>query len=252
FVEQLDLRQRDLRQPRGNAGHLCMDVGDWITEPELHAYHRRSWGPRWRLDSFSARFRFSRLGCAAAQIWLLKEEKIMKALPKILLALTAVAALSLVYSTSVQAVPTTYQYTGNPFTFVDGAYTTSDFVSGIVTLAGPLAPNMALTSLSPPAFSFFDGVQTFPKLTPSVDFSFAFATGPTGAITLWNVAVETSAQSNLLTIRDGFEEPNDSGQISFNDRGLNISAPGQWTTLAGGAVADTGSTLSLMTLALMA
>ena len=174
----------------------------------------------------------------------------MNTAPKFLFVLTAVAAFSIVYSTSVQAVPTTYQYTGNPFTFVEGAYTTSDFVSGMVTLAGPLAPNIPLTSVSPIAFTFSDGVQTFTNLTPSVDFSFAFATGPTGAITLWNVAVETSAQSNLLTIRDGFEEPNDSGQISFNDRGFNISAPGQWTTLPAGTVADAGSTLSLMTLTL--
>ena len=40
----------------------------------------------------------------------------MKALPKILLALTGVAALSLAYPASLQAVPTTYVYTGNPFT----------------------------------------------------------------------------------------------------------------------------------------
>ena len=37
---------------------------------------------------------------------------------------TAVAALSIVYPTSVQAVPTTYQYTRNPFTVVTAPYTT--------------------------------------------------------------------------------------------------------------------------------
>jgi hypothetical protein len=36
-----------------------------------HAHHRRGWCARWRLDSFSARFRFARLGCLAAQIGLL-------------------------------------------------------------------------------------------------------------------------------------------------------------------------------------
>src|SRR5215831_1343218 len=65
----------------------------------------------------------------------------MKVLPKIVLALTGVAALSLAYPASVQAVPTTYQYRGNPFTDVRGAYTTSDFVTVMLTLAGPLGPN---------------------------------------------------------------------------------------------------------------
>src|SRR5438067_7060849 len=65
-----------------------MDVGDWITEPELHARDRRGWGARWRLDSFSARLRFIRLGCAAAQIAVAKGEEVMKALPKKLLPLT--------------------------------------------------------------------------------------------------------------------------------------------------------------------
>jgi len=49
-----------------------MDMGDWTTEPELHADHRRGWGARWRLDTFSARFRFVRLGCAAAKVGLLR------------------------------------------------------------------------------------------------------------------------------------------------------------------------------------
>src|ERR1044071_982562 len=50
-----------------------MDVGDWITEPELHAPDRSGWCPRWRLRSFSARLRFARLSCLAGQIELLEE-----------------------------------------------------------------------------------------------------------------------------------------------------------------------------------
>jgi VPDSG-CTERM motif len=57
-----------------------MDVGNWITEPELHAHH--PWGARWRLDNFSARLRFTRFGCLAAQVAVAKGGEVMKALPK--------------------------------------------------------------------------------------------------------------------------------------------------------------------------
>ena len=81
---------------------------------------------------------------------------------------TAVAALSLAYPASVQAVPTTYQYTGNPFTTsATGAYTTTDFVTGMLTVEGPLAPNMPLSFIEDTAFTFSDGVQTLlPTMNP--------------------------------------------------------------------------------------
>ena len=64
-------------------------------------------------------------------------------------------AVGFLTAASVQAVPITYTYTGNPFTVVSAPYTTSDFVSGMMTLAGPLAPNMPHTILSPIAFFIF-------------------------------------------------------------------------------------------------
>ena len=101
----------------------------------------------------------------------------MKSWPKILLALTAFAVLSIAYPASVQAVPTTYRYTGNPFTHVSGPYTTSDFVTAMVTLAGPLGANMPLTEVTPIAFTLFDGVQTISSIDPhSVPYSFSVRT----------------------------------------------------------------------------
>ena len=118
----------------------------------------------------------------------------MKPLPKILLALTAVAALLVGYPASVQAVPTTYTYTGNPFTTANGPYTTSMYVSGMLTLAAPLAPNMVFQQVTPPlTFSFSDGVQTITNLNATGNSIFAFATGPSGEITQWRVVVLTGA-----------------------------------------------------------
>ena len=166
---------------------------------------------------------------------------------------TAVAALSIAYPTSVQAVPTKYVYTGNPFTFVTGPYSTSDFVTAMVTLAGPLGANMPLTQVTPTAFTLSDGVQTITNL--NVNFAeFLFATGALGTITQWYVRVEAeygelskgsiTSTRNVLPHGATFDESVFSSSLR-NGIGINGGEPGEWTP-------DAGSTLSLMTLTLMA
>src|SRR5262249_53949520 len=117
----------------------------------------------------------------------------MKAPPKILLALTGVAALSLAYPASVQAVPTTYRYTGNHFTEVSGPYTTSMFVTVMVTLAAPLGANMPeFTDITPISFTLFDGVQTLSSSTPGIFIdAFQVGTNAEGLITSWQMDVAT-------------------------------------------------------------
>jgi len=171
----------------------------------------------------------------------------MKALPKILLTLTAVAALSLVYPASVQA-DTTYTYTGNPFTSVNGVYTTSDFVSGMLSLASPLGANRPFTAVTPIHFSFSDGVQTITDLS-ATSILFLFATGPTGQITRWIVAPSNP--------NGGVETINDSGLPDVEDfafsvdppgAGRNRVSPGTWVLSA----PDVGSSLTLLSLSLTA
>ena len=165
---------------------------------------------------------------------------------------TAVAALLVAYPASVQAVPTTYQYTGNPFTFVFGAYTTSDFVSGMVTLASPLAANMPLTAVTPLAFSFSDGVQTITGPS-TLSFSFFFATDGDGTIIRWNFAVSTT-QGLIQSKRSFFgSRPVDVGRMgpfSAGKFGLRDFAPGSWTTTV--TAPDAGSSLALLSLSLTA
>jgi hypothetical protein len=174
---------------------------------------------------------------------------------------TAVAALSLAYPASVQAVPTTYHYTGNPFTFVFppiGPYTTSDFVSGMVTLAGPLPPNFS-GEVTPRRFTFTDGVQTISNENATPGFSiFSFTTGPTGQILHWLCAVGTGDQptglgiltQNSLTppvgVTDEGSKPTETGDISG---GANVDNPGTWTR---SVAPDAGSSLALLSLSLMA
>ena len=170
--------------------------------------------------------------------------------PKLLLALTTVAAYSFAYPASVQAVPTTYQYTGNNFTDVFGSlYTTSDFVTAMVTLAGPLGANMPLTHVNPTAFTFFDGVQTLNSTNSHPNpIAFSFATNANGEIILWDLEVD-GGPSSIFTFNRPGHGPIDGGH---NDVGLgrNSGPAGVWSQ--GIATPDTGSTLSLMTLTLMA
>ena len=87
---------------------------------------------------------------------------------------TAVAALSIVYPASVQAGPTKYRYTGNPFTFVSGPYTTSDFVTVTITLADALGPNFS-GFVSPPLHIFRWGADNkCPQCVPRVDCLFRY------------------------------------------------------------------------------
>src|SRR5947207_9447252 len=99
-------------------------------------------------------------------------------------------AVGILTAAAVQATPITYTYTGTPFTTVTGPYTTKDKVTGSVELMNPLGPNMSLTSVTPLAFSFFDGVQTIHSSTSNFA-TICFATGRARAITPWLVGMGT-------------------------------------------------------------
>jgi len=175
----------------------------------------------------------------------------MKALPKILLALTGVAALSLAYPASVQA-SVTYQYIGNPFTRADPPYTTSDFVTVMMTLADPLPANFDGT-VTPTAFTATDGVQTINNHnTDPIDTVFQFVTDATSTITHWEVAVGSGDFPNIRSFNGlpTIEFVGDSAVDENVNFAGNSDSPGVWSVNA--SVPDAGSTLSLMTLTLMA
>jgi hypothetical protein len=169
----------------------------------------------------------------------------------------AIVIIAAQLSQPMFATPITYTYTGNPFTFVQGAYTTSDKVTGSVTLSSPLVPNMVLTMVTPLAFSFFDGFQTFTNSNADI-VSISFATGPTGAITQWDAVVAkfSLVAQGLDAIGTGNptsdNEVHDFGQhlnAASMDLGLNVNAPGVWS-VAG--VSDAGSTFAMLSLSFTA
>ena len=143
----------------------------------------------------------------------------------------------------------TYEYTGNPFTLVSGPYTTSDRVTGTVTLSTPLGDNMPLTAVSPLAFSFFDGIQTISNMNASFS-GFEFATGSSGLPSQWSVDVQTAGGNDeIQTINVPLNA------VDIADMGASIGqaagSPGTWS-VSTAPVPDPGSSITLLSLSLTA
>jgi hypothetical protein len=103
----------------------------------------------------------------------------------------------------------------------------------------------------PTPFIFSDGVQTITNLTPGLGLvTFHFQTGPTGAISDWNVDVRLLGGAEEISTIKEVSQTIDFGLIEGVGFGQNTDNPGVWATAAG--VPDAGSTLTLMTLTLMA
>ena len=162
-----------------------------------------------------------------------------------LLAVTITAALI----SQPMLADITYEYTGNPFTNVSGPYSTSDFVTAMVTLATPLKANMPLTEVTPLAlaWSLSDGVQTLTNLNAFPNFFF-FATGPTGMITEWRMQVFGEAPGDTIASFNNL--PTQDIGATETDEGTVFGAPGTWAT--GASVPDAGSSLALLSLSLTA
>ena len=87
-----------------------------------------------------------------------------------------------------------YVYSGHGFVNVSPPYTTSDSVSGQLTLASALAPDLtSLTAVSPLSFSISDGPETISNSTPGVGSEFLFKTDASGAITAWAVVLDVTS-----------------------------------------------------------
>ena len=98
------------------------------------------------------------------------------------------------------AQATTYTYTGVNFDAASGPYTTAMSVSGSITLASPLAPNLVgadlLASLT--AWSFTNGVQTYSSAAPPLFQQVLVSTDANGAIADWSVGFNISGSQEAV------------------------------------------------------
>ena len=82
-----------------------------------------------------------------------------------------------------------YEYQGNPYTSDAGPYTTAMRITGTLTFAAELAPNLSFDEITSnvQAFSFSDGVHTIAG--PTSDFFYLYvATDGNGDLTEWAMA----------------------------------------------------------------
>lgn len=112
-------------------------------------------------------------------------------------------ALSPFASTSVQGIwvsdhslptdPTTYTYTGDPYTTATAPYALGGTLQGTLTLPNPLPPFLPLTDITPAieSFSFSDDVEARTAANSFV-CGFEVATDGAGEITAWSIALRRS------------------------------------------------------------
>jgi len=136
----------------------------------------------------------------------------------------------LIPAPSLMAGVATYTYTGNDFELVFGVYTTSDFVTGYFTVASVLPANLVMSpnNISPTAYSFTDGVQTFSSAAPPTNITFSIGTDGSGNIDSWDVNLGSGPPLNDTVSTES--SSSDVGEMDNLDSfGETIGDPGGWT-----------------------
>ncbi|HTU52569.1 MAG TPA: PEP-CTERM sorting domain-containing protein [Acetobacteraceae bacterium] len=141
-----------------------------------------------------------------------------------------------VLSIAAARADVTYTYTGNDFTSATFPYTTSDSVTGSITLTSALADNISSFTFEPSAsivsFSFSDGQQTITNANATTD-QFAFETNSSGDIIGWELTVDIgSVIEASISSQDapGIGVVDQGVMDNDNESGHNLNDPGTWTT----------------------
>jgi len=124
-----------------------------------------------------------------------------------------------------------YTYTGNDFSDVTGPYTTSDSITGSLTISSPLAANLMFSenNVTPIAYSFTDGVQTFTNNSALTDVIFGFATDSEGNITGWLVSLSDGDDTNRIQTSGYVVLSLVDYAINNSAEGQVVNEPGKWT-----------------------
>lgn len=153
--------------------------------------------------------------------------------------LSAAVLLSL---TAAAHADTVYTYTGNDFTYATSPYTTSDSVSGTLTLASALSPNTSVLVAGPNliSFSFTDGINTITNTTANLAQSVIdLETDASGNITQWDLNFSTADPSHPgyyaeIIRSNGASAGEDSAyyEVALSTHEGEVLTSGSWTSAA--------------------
>lgn len=127
----------------------------------------------------------------------------------------------------------TYTYTGNPFTYAEYPFTTSQSVTGSFVLSQPLADSLSFATITPLSFIFIDGEQSIAS-TNAYQGTFSVSTDSAGVIDAWNISLASQPSSVVPEIVTAYYGPGDLGNsdMGFYPTGIGYAyvrdAPGTW------------------------
>jgi hypothetical protein len=159
--------------------------------------------------------------------------------PILLLCVSFLCAVLRVVTIGLPSVSadTIYTYTGNPFTTFSGADSCSmGFgdcrISGAITFATPLGNNLPFQEVGPISASFTDGKTTI-TAPPETLANLEVATGTTGLITEWAIAIHNAEGLEIDTTNwaGGIGDLTSVDQMGKGPRtfALVSNDPGIWT-----------------------
>jgi hypothetical protein len=126
------------------------------------------------------------------------------------------AGICLLFSALPLRADFNYSYTGSAYTSTDNAFTTSMSVNGFVTFSSPLAPNLALTSITPTSWGFTDGLLGFNSF-PVESGTFQFGTDAFGNINAWHFEVYFQPPLNWWSITSDSSTGDAATNADFRD-----------------------------------
>ena len=98
---------------------------------------------------------------------------------------TAAAVAFLLFGFGPARADAIYSYQGRDFVDVLGGYTTSESVTGSITLSSALSANLVDQMITPASFTFSDGLQTITNASPNLtEAEFFVWTDAAGNITM--------------------------------------------------------------------